>query len=598
MRLFGFEIKRTNDDENLPSFVPKETDDGAVVVAPSGAFGTYVDLDGTIRTEAELVNRYRDMSLHPEVAEAIDAIVNEAFAIEDKEIVEIVLDDVQFPPNVKQAIEAEFSEILRLLNFRRLAYETFRRWYIDGRLYYHVIIDDEMPELGIKELRYIDPRKIRKVREVVRKRLPVPVGSGSSMASMVQTRNEYYVFSDAGFNFSNKNSTQPDGGGVSGLRIAKDSILHVTSGLTDTAGNMVLSYLHKAIKPLNQLRAIEDASVIYRLSRAPERRVWYIDIGNLPKMKAEQYVREIMVKHKNRLTYDASTGEIRDDRKFMTLLEDYWLPRREGGRGTEVSTLPAGQNLGEIEDIEYFLNKLYKSLNVPITRLQSDATFTIGRVTELTRDEITFTRFIERLRHRFSVLFIKALEKQLVLKNIVTIDDWNQIDDLVKFKYNVDNYFAELKQLEILQTRLGALQLIDMYAGKYYSHEWIRRNVLQQSEEDIDMMDQQISMEMENPQYIGMNAYDSAMNTIQGMQGQDGGGGQSPSQSSGGSDEDQDNLNLVNIKATYDNLKKKGANRTEQEDYMFHSAAQLMFHHWREKPKNPKKTRLKLDRIK
>lgn len=592
MKLFGFEIKRTNEDDKLPSFVPQENDDGAVVVAPGGAMGTYLDLDGTIRTEAELVNRYRDMSLHPEVDAAIDAIVNEAFAIEDKEIVTIVLDDTPFPPNVKRVIEQEFAEVLRLLNFRKLAYETFRRWYIDGRLYFHAIIDSKAPEEGIKELRYIDPRKIRKVKEVIRKRLPIPGGTTTSMATTVETVNEYYVFSDAGFNFINKNSTQPDGNGISGLRIAKDSILHVTSGLTDTAGSVVLSYLHPAIKPLNQLRAIEDASVIYRLSRAPERRVWYIDIGNLPKMKAEQYLRDIMVKHKNRLTYDASTGEIRDDRKFMTLLEDYWLPRREGGKGTEVSTLPGGQNLGQIEDIEYFLNKLYKSLKVPVTRLQSDSTYTIGRVTELTRDEITFTRFITRLRNRFSSLFLKALEKQLALKNIVPIDEWKFIEDTIKFYYNVDNYFAELKELEIINSRVSALQLIDMYAGKYYSHEWVRKNILKQSDEDIEIMDEQISLEMENPQYIGMNAYDSAMNTMQGMQDQQPGGGGGGE----GDDEDEKQLNLVNIKATYDNLKGKGKNRTAEENYMFHSAAQLLFHHWREKPKDPKKTKLKLDR--
>ena len=403
---FGFEFRKKVKEEELPSFTPpSNTDDGAVVVSAGGAFGTYVDLDGTVRSEAELVTKYREMSLQPECDAAIDEIINESIAIDEEHVVTINLDDLKIADNIKKMITDEFNYCLNLLEFNKYAYEIYRRWYIDGRLYYHVVINDKMPNEGIKELRYVDPRKIRKVREVQKKRIQA---NNPGDAVVTKTVNEYFIFNDKGFNFGNK----AVGPSTTGLKVAKDSVLHIVSGLTDNQGTMVLSYLHKAIKPLNQLRTLEDALVIYRLARAPERRIWYIDVGNLPKMKAEQYVRDIMVKHKNRLIYDAQTGDIRDDRKFMTMLEDYWLPRREGGRGTEVTTLPGGQTLGQMDDVLYFQKKFLQALNVPVSRLNSDALFSIGRATEITRDELKFEKFVVRLRNRFSQLFLKLLEKQ------------------------------------------------------------------------------------------------------------------------------------------------------------------------------------------
>lgn len=483
MELFGFEFKRKDQKPELTSFTPsKDTDDGALVISAGGAYGTYVDLDGTVRSEADLVTKYREMSLHPECDSAIDEIVNESIAIDDKNLVKIVLDDLRTSEQLKKIIRDEFDTCLKLIEFNKYAYEIYRRWYIDGRLYYHVLIDEKNPKDGIKELRYIDPRKIRKVREVQKKRAAQNV----TEVSLTKVVNEYYIFNDKGFNYGNK-SVGPNT--TNGLKISKDSILHVVSGLTDNQGTMVLSYLHKAIKALNQLSTLEDALVIYRLSRAPERRIWYIDVGNLPKMKAEQYVREIMVKHKNRLIYDAATGQVRDDRKFMTMLEDYWLPRREGGRGTEVTTLPGGQNLGQMDDVLYFQKKFLQTLNVPISRLNSDALFSIGRATEITRDELKFERFIVRLRSRFSQLFLKMLEKQLILKGITTVEDWPTLQGQIRFEFAKDNYFAELKKAEILQNRISQARDMQDLAGKYVSHNWIRKNVLQQPDEEIEIQD-------------------------------------------------------------------------------------------------------------
>lgn len=487
--LFGFELRRKRPELEPASFAPsKDSDDGAVVVSAGGAFGTYVDLDGTVRSEAELVTKYREMSLQPECDAAIDEIVNESMSIDEEHIVSINLDELKVNDTIKKAITDEFHTCLNLLEFNKYAYEIYRRWYIDGRLYYHVIIDEKNPTIGIKELRYIDPRKVRKVREVQKKRLQA---ANPGDAVVTKTVNEYFIFNDKGFNFGNK----AVGPSTTGLKIAKDSILHCVSGLTDNQGTMVLSYLHKAIKPLNQLRTLEDALVIYRLARAPERRIWYIDVGNLPKMKAEQYVRDIMVKHKNRLIYDAQTGDIRDDRKFMTMLEDYWLPRREGGRGTEVTTLPGGQTLGQMDDVLYFQKKFLNALNVPISRLNSDALFSIGRATEITRDELKFTRFCIRLRARFANLFTKMLEKQLVLKGITTLDDWAQIANFIRYDFAKDNYFTELKDAEILQGRIQLASTIQPLIGKYYSHEWVRRNILQQPDYDISEIDKQVGKE-------------------------------------------------------------------------------------------------------
>jgi hypothetical protein len=496
MKLFGFEFKRQETTDVTPSFAPREADDGAVVVAAGGAYGTYIDLDGTVRTEAELVTKYREMSLQPEIDSAVDEIVNESIDISEENIVDINLDNLEIPDKIKKAIREEFKVVLNILNFQSKAYEIYRRWYIDGRIYYHVVIDEKDVKSGIKEVRYVDPRKIRKIREVSKRKVP---GGDGGEAVIPRVQNEYFIFNDKGFNYGNKMV----GPTTTGMKIAKDSIVYINSGLTDTQGTMVLSYLHKAIKALNQLRTLEDALVIYRLARAPERRIWYIDVGNLPKMKAEQYVRDIMVKHKNRLIYNGDTGEVRDDRKFMTMLEDYWLPRREGGRGTEVTTLPGGQTLGEMDDVLYFQKRLYNTLNVPVNRLNSDALFSLGRATEVTRDELKFAKFIIRLRNRFSMLFTSLLEKQLVLKGIMSIEDWQNIASDVKYDFAKDNYFTELKDAEIIQNRAQLMMTLEQgqMLGKYYSHAWARRNILHQSDDDIEEQDQEIKEEQSDPRW-------------------------------------------------------------------------------------------------
>ena len=493
--LFGFEFKRVTPEEPPVSFAPQSNDDGAVVVAAGGSYGTYVDLEGTARTEAELVTRYRDMSLTADIDRAIEEIVNEAIVHEtDEKIVELNLNSLEIADNIKAVILQEFNNVKNLLNFEERSYDVFKRWYIDGRLYYHAIIDEKNPRMGIKELRNIDPRKIRKVREQKKKKDP------RSEAVVTQTTKEYYIYNEKGYNAQGIGSGAAAYSAV-GVKIAKDAIVHCTSGLMDTNGTMVISYLHKAIKPLNQLRVLEDATVIYRISRAPERRIFYIDVGNLPKMKAEQYLRDMMVRHKNRLVYDATTGEVRDDRKFMTMLEDYWLPRREGGKGTEITTLPGGENLGKMEDVEYFQKKLYQSLNVPATRLQTEQTYSIGRATEITRDEVKFAKFISRMRAKFSTLFLKCLEKQLVLKGIVTVEDWKQMSQYIKFDYAKDNYYEELKETDVLNSRLQVAAQLTPYVGKYYSHGWIRSNIFKQSDEDREQMDQQIKEELSNQIY-------------------------------------------------------------------------------------------------
>ena len=497
MQLFGFEIKKSKDPEqnpNLDSFSAPVTDDGALVVAAGGVYGTVVDLDGTLKTEFDLVTRYREMSLYSEVEAAVDDIVNECIPTEiEEEAVKLNLTNTDLPDRVKKAIQVEFQNILEMLDFGNNSYDVFKRWYVDGRLYYQAVIDKTDPRLGIQELRYIDPRKIRKVREVKKKKQ-----QNNQDIPGTQTALEYYVYNERGFAPATATGgVTPNANGTQGLRIAKDSIIHVTSGLLDKTNSLVLSYLHKAIKPLNNLRSLEDAAVIYRISRAPERRIFYIDVGNLPKMKAEQYLRDMMTRHKNKLVYDASTGEMRDDRKFMTLLEDYWLPRREGNRGTEITTLQGGQNLDQIKDIEYFQEKLYKSLNVPVSRMQTDTTYTMGRATEISRDEIKFAKFVDRLRLRFNALFIKTLEKQLVLKAIMTSEEWKHVSSKIRFIYANDNLFAELKDIEMMKERAGMVGLMaqNMMIGKYYSHRWVQTNILKMTEEDIDDMRQEIEEE-------------------------------------------------------------------------------------------------------
>ena len=422
-QLFGFEIKRADEgkpESKAQSFVTPKYDDGAVNVTTSGwMYGTYVDLEGTAKNEAELVTRYRKMALQPEVEHAIDDIINETIISDPTQpVVDINLDNLDLSVSIKKRIKEEFKKSCELLFLTQSGYELFRKWYVDGRLYFHAVVDETDVEQGIQELRYIDPRKIRKVRQTKKERK-----GGYTVVKVVK---EFFVYNDKGFHSKAYQTPDPlAAGGAQGLKIAKDSIVHITSGLSDEYNKMVLSHLHKAIKPLNQLQVLEDASVIYRISRAPERRIFYIDVGNLPKMKAEQYLRDMMTKHKNRLVYDAASGEIRDDRKFMTMMEDFWLPRREGGRGTEITTLPGGQNLGQMEDIEYFKKKLYRALNVPISRLEPEAGFTLGRASEISRDELKFNKFIRRLRLKFSLLFTKILEKQLVLKGFMSLEEWH-----------------------------------------------------------------------------------------------------------------------------------------------------------------------------
>jgi hypothetical protein len=496
IKLFGFtlgkqDIVRAQSPEQ-PSFaLPNEAmDDGAVTITSNPYYGTYVDLEGAVRNELELITRYREMANHPELEMAIDDIVNEAITHDvTGRTVNIVLDKLKQPETVKKKIVEEFETVLKMLNFGNLSDDLFKRWYIDGRIYYHVVVDESNPKEGIQELRYIDPRKIRKVRELVKGRDP------KTGANIIQSIAEYYVYSDKG------TTTQTYSASVNaGLRIAPDSIINVNSGLMDAKNTFVISYIHKAIKPLNQLRMVEDAVVIYRLSRAPERRVFYIDVGNLPKGKAEQYLRDVMIKYKNKVVYDSSTGEIRDDRKHMSMLEDFWLPRREGGKGTEITTLPAGQNLGELEDVKYFRQKLLQSLNVPISRLepQQGGMIGLGRTTEVTRDEVKFNKFIIRLRNKFSQIFDHALEKQCVLKGICTREEWDQFKEDIYYDYVKDNNFTELRDAELLQSRIQTLTTVDPYVGRYYSAEWVRRNILQQTKEEIEQIDQQIKQEEEN----------------------------------------------------------------------------------------------------
>jgi len=488
--LFGFTFSREkNEDEqkNQQSFSPPANDDGALTITSAAYYGTYVDMDGTAKNEVELISRYREMAMQPEIESALDDIVNEAISInDDGRITDIVLDDLKQPDKIKKAIREEFATVLKLLNYKNMAQDIFRRYYIDGKLYYQIIIDKEKPTEGIKALRYIDPRKLRKVREIKKKK---DERTGVDVMNVV---NEYYIYNDkvAGGGSSNF--------GPSGVRITSDSVVSVVSGLMDSRRSIVLSYLHKAIKPLNQLRMIEDATVIYRISRAPERRIFYIDVGNLPKLKAEQYLRDIMAKYKNKLVYDAQTGEVRDDRKFMSMMEDFWLPRREGGKGTEITTLPGGQNLGELEDVKYFERKLYKALNVPVSRLEPNQSFTIGRVSEVTRDELKFAKFIDRLRNKFSDIFNQSLRAQCVLKGICTTEEWEDFKEHIHYDFIRDNNFAEMKDAELMKERLELLGQVDPYTGAYYSKGWIQRNVLRLTDVQIEDMQKEIEQEKES----------------------------------------------------------------------------------------------------
>ena len=486
MQLFGFEITRTSAEEaekqNLQAIVPANQDEVVQEIAPGGIYGTYLDLEASAKTEADLVTRYREMAMQPECDAAVEDIINDAIIMENNVYpVEVILDESKLPTRVKKIVREEFDRLLEILDFGNKGYEIFRRWYVDGRVYYQIVIDKNDPREGIKELRYIDPRKIKKMREQKKKTDP------NTKLDMYPEAREFYIYNPKGIT----NQQQ-------GIKIAPDSICYVPSGLVDSRNKMVLGYLHKAIKPLNQLRMLEDAVVIYRLSRAPERRIFYIDVGNLPKMKAEQYLRDMMVKHKNKLVYDASTGEVRDDRRHMTMLEDFWLPRREGGRGTEITTLPGGQNLGEMEDVMYFQKKLLKSLNVPVSRMEAEVNFNIGRSTEISRDEIKFQKFINRIRNKFAVLFDNLLEIHLVLRGVMSRGDWEQVKNNISYNFANDNHFEELKGAEIMTERLRLLNDVDAVVGKYFSMNWVRKNVLQMSEDEIQNRQKEIDYERDN----------------------------------------------------------------------------------------------------
>jgi hypothetical protein len=496
LTLFGFKISREDEDINVqnaqPAFAPPANEDGAITLSSAAYYGTYVDMDGTAKNEVELISRYREMAMQPEIESAIDDIINEAIVQnDDGRNIKLVMDDLKVTENIKKRIEIEFQNVLKLLNYNNMAHDIFRRYYVDGRLYYHAMINKEAPALGIQELRYIDPRKIRKIREIKKEK------DEKTGAEIVKTVNEYYLYNDKVVSGGSNNF------GPVGVRIAPDSIININSGLMDSRRAIVLSYLHKAIKPLNQLRMIEDATVIYRISRAPERRIFYIDVGNLPKLKAEQYLRDIMVKYKNKLVYDAQTGEVKDDRKHLSMLEDFWLPRREGGKGTEITTLPGGQNLGELEDVKYFEKKLYKSLNVPISRLDPENQgFTLGRVAEITRDELKFFKFVNRVRNKFSEMFDDILRIQCVLKGICTAEEWKEFKEHIFYDFIKDNNFTELKEAELTRERLTTLAQIDPYVGRYYSMNWIRKNVLRLDDDEIAEMDKEI--QEEHAQGIGM----------------------------------------------------------------------------------------------
>ena len=485
--LFGFSITRQKKPQDpKQSFTTPQADDGTQTIAAGGYFGQYLDMDGTAKNEQDLIRRYREIALHPECDMAIEDIINEAIvANELKDAIKLDLSEVKYGNEIKRKIDAEFHEVLRLMNFNTRGHDIFRRWYVDGRVYYHKVIDRDAPVKGITELRYIDPRKIKKIREIRKKRPDGPTPYG---LTVVDEFEEYYIYNEKGVS----NTTS------GGIKIAVDTIAFCPSGIIDQNKNLVLSYLHKAIKPTNQLRMIEDASVIYRIARAPERRIFKIDVGNLPKAKAESYLRDVMARYRNKLVYDASTGEIRDDRNYMSMLEDFWLPSREGGRGTDITTLPGGANLGEIADIEYFRAKLYRSLNVPVSRLEASQGFNLGRASEISRDELKFTKFVGRLRKKFTELFNDLLRTQLIIKGVISETEWPLIRDSIFYDFLQDGHFAELKNTEMMRERLNLAREVRDYVGKYFSVNYVRRNILKQTESEIKKMDAEIKKEIDD----------------------------------------------------------------------------------------------------
>lgn len=506
INLFGFQIIRKPSEEGSSqvqsAIAAPINDDGAINVTAGGYFGTYLDLEASFKNENDLISRYREMSMQPELESAIDDIVNEAIVHDvTGKSVSIILDDLEQPDNIKDMIREEFTNILRMLDFSNSGADIFRNWYIDGRLFYQVLIDEKNPRLGIQSVLYLDPRKIRKVRSIVRKKDP---RTGIEVTAGVQ---EFYVYTEKAMNQGQTLITSPTD---SGIKIATDAIVNVNSGLMDPKRALVLSYLHKAIKPLNQLRMVEDAIVIYRLSRAPERRVFYIDVGNMPKIKSEQYLRDIMTKFRNKVVYDSATGEVKDDRKFMSMMEDFWIPRRGEGKSTEITTLPAGQNLGELADVQYFEKKLYKSLNVPVSRLESQTGFSLGRTTEITRDELKFSKFIDRLRAKFTILFDELMQRQLALKGICSVDEWQELKETIHYDFLRDNNFMELKESELMSARLQVMQQIDPYVGVYFSKAWVKKHVLQFDEEGIERMEEELAREQSGIENEQLQAQQSA----------------------------------------------------------------------------------------
>ena len=478
--IFGFEIKRKTPKKEISSVVTPSNVDGSTLVADASAYyGLTLDLDASIKGENDLIKRYREVSYYPDADNAIEDIVNESIVLDNQRLsVDVVLDDLKASDNIKDAIRKEFEEVYKLLDFDLRGHDIFRTWYVDGRLYYHIVVDPKNTKNGINELRFIDPRKIRKIKNYKKEK-------NDKGVDVVKDIEEYYIYNDKGITDSL----------ATGIKLSLDSVVFAPSGLTDLNSGMILSHLHKAIKPVNQLKMVEDSIVIYRISRAPERRIFYIDVGNLPKLKAEQYVNDIMNKFRNKVVYDASTGEVRDDRKHMSMLEDFWMPRREGGRGTEITTLQGGQNLGEIADVQYFQKKLYQSLNVPVTRLLSETGFNLGRASEISRDELNFQKFIDRLRRKFSTIFYSILRVQLILKGIIKDQEWEQFSQDIRFDFLRDNFFTELKENEILTQRISMLNSIEQYIGKYYSINWVRKNILRQTEDDIAKNDKEIAGE-------------------------------------------------------------------------------------------------------
>jgi hypothetical protein len=497
LTLFGYTISKDEPaslELRKQSFVTPDSDDGASTVAGGGYFGTYVDLDATAKSESDVITRYRETSMYPDVANAIDEIVTEAVAgTETEKLVDINLDQLSLSDSIKLSIRNEFDNILKKLEFKTKGQDYFRRWYIDGRIYFQKIIDNKNPQKGVLELRYVDPRKIKKVRDIKKKK-------NADGIDIIEKIDEFYIYNEKGIRYSQQYGNVP--GLNQGIKISPDTITFVPSGLMDMEKSIVLSYLHKAIKPANQLKMMEDSLVIYRISRAPERRIFYIDVGNLPKQKAEQYLKDVMNKYRNKIVYDSQTGEIRDDRKFMSMLEDFWLPRREGGRGTEITTLPGGENLGQIDDINYFQNKLYQSLNVPISRLQPSTGMNFGRAAEITRDELKFGKFVDKLRKRFNELFQDVLRTQLLLKGVMTDTDWNEIKENINYIYAQDRYYSELKDAENLRNRVDVLNQMAPFIGIYFSQEYVMKKVLRYTDEEMIQIKDQIQTEGTPPQPI------------------------------------------------------------------------------------------------